>query len=191
MLELGYRLDLKSRALIGLRVQILPPQSLLHKGARMSKIYDMPENKFRELIQASHSYSDVLRKLSLTTKGGNSSRLLKKRIQELNIDITHFERQFDAGIRKLRKPLSSILIEDSSYRNMKMLKRRLVNEGLLEYRCYQCGNEGMWLGKELSLQLDHINGNHFDNRLTNLRFLCPNCHSQTETFAGKNSKHRE
>ena len=67
---------------------------------------------------------------------------------------------------------------------------RLIKEGLLEYKCDICENIGEWYGNPLVLQLDHINGKHNDNNLDNLRLLCPNCHSQTDTFAGKNLKQK-
>ena len=67
------------------------------------------------------------------------------------------------------------------------LKERLVKEKYLEYKCAECGITE-WNGKPLSLHLDHINGINNDHRIENLRFLCPNCHSQTNTYAGKNKK---
>lgn len=82
--------------------------------------------------------------------------------------------------------LEEILVENSNYNNRTSLKKRILDEKLLEYKCALCGNTGEWMGKELSLQLDHKNGKNNDHRLKNLRFLCPNCHSQTETYAGKN-----
>ena len=64
-------------------------------------------------------------------------------------------------------------------------KRVILRDKLLNYECVKCNNSGKWEGNVLALQLDHINGINNDNRLSNLRFLCPNCHSQTETFSGK------
>lgn len=85
----------------------------------------------------------------------------------------------------IRQDLSKILVSNSSYKNMTRLKLRLQKELGLEYRCDNC-KISEWLDKPISLQLDHINGINNDHRLENLRLLCPNCHSQTETFAGKN-----
>lgn len=68
------------------------------------------------------------------------------------------------------------------------LKARIIAQKLIEYECEDCENDGDWNGKKLVLQLDHKNGINNDHRLENLRFLCPNCHSQTENYAGKNSK---
>ena len=65
------------------------------------------------------------------------------------------------------------------------LRKRLVREGFLIYECAFCGIN-KWRGRPLSLELDHINGNKHDNWFENLRLLCPNCHSQTETFSGRN-----
>jgi 5-methylcytosine-specific restriction endonuclease McrA len=121
--------------------------------------------------------------LGLQTKGGSSTDTLKRRIKELNCDISHF------GVKPIpnqaKYSLDEILIENSTYANISSLKRRLIKEGVLEYKCSCCGIND-WLGKPITLQLDHINGKNNDHRLENLRFLCPNCHSQTETYAGKN-----
>jgi hypothetical protein len=82
-------------------------------------------------------------------------------------------------------PLEEILVARSTYSNVGHLKRRLTRAGLLRAGCYVCGLTE-WLGRPLSLILDHANGLHYDNRLENLRLLCPNCNSQTDTFAGRN-----
>lgn len=85
-----------------------------------------------------------------------------------------------------RIPLEELLVQDRPV-NRRNLKKRLIEVRLLKPECYICGIK-TWLDKLLSLQLDHINGKKNDQRIENLRLLCPNCHSQTETFAGRNSR---
>jgi DNA-binding transcriptional ArsR family regulator len=84
--------------------------------------------------------------------------------------------------------LDTVLLNGRIY-SSSALKRRLIKEGVLENKCLWCGIH-TWRGRELVLQLDHVNGDSSDNRRENLRLLCPNCHSQTETFCGKNNKGR-
>lgn len=81
-------------------------------------------------------------------------------------------------------PNETIFVENSTYSN-EMVKGRIVKENLLEYKCVKCGIDS-WQGETIILDLDHINGNNRDNQLNNLRFLCPNCHSQTDTYKGRN-----
>jgi len=92
--------------------------------------------------------------------------------------------------RKSLTPLKDVLVENSNY-NRSRMKVRLVEEGILDYICDKCSNSGTWLGGELVLQLEHKNGISTDNRINNLCFLCPNCHTQTSTYAGRNTKHRK
>lgn len=89
--------------------------------------------------------------------------------------------------RDLRLPIDRLLKEAKDPKNLKF---RLLAEGLLENKCSQC-KITEWQGKRISIQLDHINGVNTDNRLENLRMLCPNCHSQTETFGARNTKLRK
>lgn len=86
------------------------------------------------------------------------------------------------GISKI--PNEEIFVENSLYAN-EMVKGRIVKDDLLEYKCVKCGINS-WQGETIVLDLDHINGNNRDNKLSNLRFLCPNCHSQTDTYKGRN-----
>lgn len=78
-----------------------------------------------------------------------------------------------------------IFVENSSVRR-NVVKRRILRDNLIEYKCRKCGNTGEWMGEEVVLHLEHKNGINNDHRLENLEFLCPNCHSQTSTYAGKN-----
>lgn len=147
-----------------------------------SKIYLIPEEQFRQLISESFSYNEVLRKINMA-HGRSSNDIIKRRCAELNISCDHFKKTGNGTNPQFS--LEEILIENSTYTNNSRLKERLLSNGLLENKCALCGNVGMWLNKPLSLQLDHINGKHNDNRIENLRMLCPNCHTQTETYGSK------
>ena len=152
----------------------------------MNKIYVLPDNQFQKLISESTSYTEVLVKLGLVARGGTSSKLLKKRLIELNCSTSHFKPKNANSRVKITQPLSTVLVEKSTYTNISKLKQRIIREGLMQYKCVGCGLGSDWNGKPITLQLDHINGISNDHRLTNLRFMCPNCHSQTHTFAGRN-----
>jgi len=80
-----------------------------------------------------------------------------------------------------------VFVENSDY-SRHSLKKRIIKQNLMEYKCQCCGLGDKWNNEIISLQLDHINGINNDNRIENLRFLCPNCHSQQDTYAAKNRK---
>lgn len=151
----------------------------------MSKITDVPFNELEQMVKESISYAEVLRKLGYREKGGRPWTNLKKRLVEFKIDTSHFKGRAHGTSKTQKYELEEILIENSTYTNLYRLKKRLVKENILEYKCAVCGISD-WLGKDLTLQLDHINGINTDHRLENIRFLCPNCHSQTDTYCGRN-----
>ena len=152
---------------------------------QISKVYQVSNEGFQNIVQQANSYSDCLRALGLGTNGGSSTDTLKRRIAELDCDISHFGKKEKTQSPQAKYSLDEILIENSTYANISRLKERLIREGKLEYKCQNCGIKE-WQSKPLSLHLDHINGKNNDHRIENLRFLCPNCHSQTDTYAGRN-----
>ncbi len=140
----------------------------------------------------SRTVGEVARKLKCNHSGGGYL-VLKRAAQQLNLPVDHLIKyglNAGPGYNHIKFiPLSEILIKNSTYTNIARLKIRLLREGILKAECYaeDCGLT-CWKGKTISLQLDHINGNKLDHRMENIRLLCPNCHSQTETFAGKNKR---
>lgn len=91
--------------------------------------------------------------------------------------------------RPRRMPIETLLVTGRPGTNRSHLKQRLLDEGLKTNHCEQCGLTE-WRGQPLSMALHHINGDGKDNRLFNLELLCPNCHAQTENFAGRNTSRR-
>ena len=165
---------------------------------RKSKVYEMSDEEFRKFIAEHNSWCSCARDLGMSIYGGNSRYQLSKRCDELKCDTSHFGIQpigfaNNPGGREAQKKytLEEILVENSTYKNISAMKRRILDANLLEYKCAICGNNGRWNDAPLVLQIDHINGNHSDHRLENLRFLCPNCHSQTETYSGKNKPYKD
>lgn len=135
-------------------------------------------------VKANITISDVFRDLGLSNHGGNF-RAFHRHVARLGLSIEHMKGRAH-GQSKTGRPLTDILVQNSSYGGC--LRERLIREGLLKQECAKCGLGDTWNGKPLTLQLDHINGDSRDNRLMNLRLLCPNCHTQTPTFSGRNRK---
>ena len=149
------------------------------------------EEQFIEAVKKSYSYAGVCRELGLSPKGGNLNTV-KKKIEKLNLDASHFTGQrwnkgqtseTNPSIKK--KDISEILIENSGWTSSS-IRNRLIKEGLKEAKCECCGRTE-WMGIPIPLELHHINENHYDNRLENLLILCPNCHALTDSHTN-NSK---
>ena len=153
----------------------------------VNKIDLLSDGEFTELVNNSSCISDVLKKLGYSTNGNSwGNRIVKERMEKLNLIFTIKNNNFYKNSNKKIIPLEKVLEKDSEYSRTK-LKERLVREGLKEYKCEICGITE-WNNKPISLQLHHINGINNDNRLSNLQLLCPNCHSQTENFGGTKGK---
>jgi len=148
------------------------------------------EVQLKEAAKKSKSYRQVLFFLKLKPTGGNYYQI-KKYLKEYRLDIKHFKgRGWNKGLSlpfKEKIPLEKILVKNSTFQSYK-LKKRLFKAGLKPQYCEQCG----WAKKNddgyLPLELDHVNGVAGDNRLENLRILCPNCHSLQPTHRGRNSR---
>lgn len=138
------------------------------------------ENLIQEL-ETTSSLRQLLANLGYSV-GGANAKMIKAKLTEYGLSLT--------GVSTPRKffTLEEILVVDSPYQSTRHLKDKLVKLSVLKNECVSCGNTGTWLDKPITLQLDHINGIPTDNRLENLRILCPNCHTQTETWGGRNIK---
>ena len=142
-----------------------------------------------EAVAASVSFAGVVRFLGLVETGGNHTHISRS-IRRMGIDTSHFTGQAWArgtvSPRRSRPEQILVLRDPGTPRvNGEKLRACLLAIGRT-YMCAVCGNEGRWCGQPITLHVDHINGDYFDNRPENLRFMCPNCHAATPTFAGKN-----
>lgn len=148
------------------------------------------EEQLREAVKKSTSVRQVLAKLNLREAGGNYDQI-RKYIEYYKIDSNHFKGQgWSKGMKGIGKPrlsLDEILVKNSYFQSFK-LKKRLFKAGIKERCCEMCGWAKKSLDGRIPLELDHINGDSKDNRLKNLRVLCPNCHSLQPTHRGRNKK---
>ena len=140
------------------------------------KIVFASENEIRDAISKSNNLSETLRCLNKSVTGANVS-ILRRYCEELDINM-----KFSKNMRGMTKiPIEEILVDDSTYNNTSNLKQRLYKEGLKQPICELCGQDENWNGMKISLILDHINGKRCDNRLENLRIVCPNCNAGLPT----------
>ena len=156
----------------------------------MNSKYKNTDAEFIEAAKQSKSIAEMCRRLGRSQFGG-SYKIIHAKIAELGIDISHFTgsvwNKGKKGGYLPRVPDSVVFTQNSPYKCSNNLRNRLFIGGYKERKCEICGNTE-WNGKPIPLQVHHINGINTDNRLENLQILCPNCHAQTETYAGKNSK---
>jgi hypothetical protein len=160
------------------------------ENKKIAKIVTISKEELQTIVNEAATKRDIIKRIGYDNIVSGHYMTLNSRIKKDKINLEKFNKNFEeyqlnkTVFGKDKTDINNILVENSTF-NRCHLKDRLIKEKLLDYICAICSNTGIWQGKPLSLQLDHINGINNDNRIENLRFLCPNCHAQTDTFAGK------
>jgi hypothetical protein len=196
MRKLGLEPNGGNHRLIQARIRIAGLDTS-HFGARTlrARVDALPHERLVELTRSSRTIAEVLAKLDMPTHG-RCHREMTRRLRELAIDTSQFQGQgwsrgltrkthpsVDRYVRKREFPDEAVFVANGPVTNGPRLLRRLLAMGW-EYRCAICGISE-WCGQRLVLHVDHINGINNDNRVENLRLLCPNCHSQTPTYCNR------
>ena len=154
----------------------------------MNKFSKYTNKEIKDILNESKSLKESILKFGYKRANSGTYNIIKKECKLRNIDIPKYN-YFGEGLIefiKKEKDNSEIFIENSDY-SRSSLKKRIIRDYLIEYKCSGCGLD-KWNNKYISLHLEHINGINNDNRIENLTLLCPNCHSQTDTFSGKKNK---
>lgn len=151
----------------------------------MSILSNYSDEEFARIVADSTNYTNCLLNLGYNAKSGSILALLKQRIKELNLDISHFQISTPT-----ERTVDNIFIENSTA-DQKTLRKWYLQGEYTPYQCSICGQLPEWQNKPLTLILDHINGENKDDRLENLRWVCPNCNQQLDTTNGKNKKHKD
>ena len=151
------------------------------------RVYKYTKEKLEDAVLKSISIQNVARIILGKPVSGNQHKHISKMIQKFGIDMTHFlgsRHQLGIPSNKRKLPQQIFIV---GQRQKSLYLRRALIESNIEYKCIMC-NINSWQGDKLNLEVDHIDGNSEDNRIENLRFLCPNCHSQTSTFGYRGKK---
>jgi predicted RNA-binding Zn-ribbon protein involved in translation (DUF1610 family) len=155
---------------------------------------NLEKSQLQDILDNSSTFKEVLEKANKNPKSvsGTVRRYLKKYIEEIGCSFVKFDKNHKEHMKALHSKLRiknshpDPFSHDSGLQSSGM-KKHMLNAGF-EYKCVKCKNDGNWQQESLSLQVDHINGDNRDNRKENLRFLCPNCHSQTKTGGSRKNK---
>ena len=147
-----------------------------------AKIDNFTIEELTQLTKESGSFNDLIMKLGYNTRSGSNHNTVKSRLDLYNIDYSHF-----GNLNRTKRNEGNVFIENSTA-TQKVLRDWYKKGNYTPYVCSICGMEPIWQGKPLVLILDHINGCNTDDRLENLRWVCPNCNMQLPTTNGRNLK---
>lgn len=147
-----------------------------------AKIDLFSDEEFSKIIKESSTMLEVAQKLGYTSHSGSNGNRIRYRIDQLHLSTDHFTL---GNRRPIKRTFENTFIENSTAAQ-KTLRKHYLDGQYTEYKCSICGLEPFWNGKTLTLILDHINGKNHDDRLENLRWVCPNCNQQLDTTNGKN-----
>ena len=142
------------------------------------------DEEFIEIVANSSNMAEISIKLGYAAKSGSNYTRIRQRIDKLQLSTDHFS---IGHKRPITRTFENIFIENSTA-DQKTLRKYYRQGNYSEYKCSICGLEPFWNGQELTLILDHKNGHNKDDRLENLRWVCPNCNQQLPTTNGKNIK---
>ena len=155
----------------------------------MSLVTAISDEDFINIVLNSTSIKEVGQKLGYNSHSGRQSNMIKKRCEELGLDLSHFE-ALQKAKRSIVRTEENVFCLNSTA-DQKTLRRYFYNLTKDNYMCSICGQEPIWQNKPLTLILDHIDGHNKNNVLSNLRWVCPNCNIQLDTTSGKHNKKKD
>lgn len=150
-----------------------------------AKIDNFTRDQLAQMVAESNSFNELILKLGYGTRSGSNHNTVKNRLEKYNIDYSHFN-----NLNRIERNEENIFIENSTA-TQAVLRRWYEKGQYTEYKCSICGMLPVWQEKPLVLILDHINGHNTDDRLENLRWVCPNCNMQLPTTNGRNIKRQK
>ena len=157
------------------------------KGTIAQRIRDTPNDEFQKILDRTDSIAEILVQYGLNYIKKHYADIVREKIASGKYDLKTHESNAAKKVKHGEWTNEEMFTEKSKICRSQ-IRRRIIKRKLIEYKCSECSLIDEYNGKPISLQLDHINGIRNDHRLINLRWLCPNCHSQQETSFGKNKK---